>query len=454
MGGMNRWVKVGLVLLVLFLGTAVLGRLALPRVVDALPGSIRGRLPEPIIDLVTTPLPTALPAPQISSQGTPFNIIIPTIAAEPTATMTAAPAETAVIESPETAATQEPTPTLAPSPTSTPTPPPTATKIPPPPSARINGMAVIPQRFNNCGPTNLSMTLNYYAEPRDQLDIAAVLKPNADDRNVSPEELVNYVNEQTNLRAAAYSGGSLEMMKHLLAAGFPVIVEKGLIEDPDHGWIGHYVTLFGYDDGRQEFDTLDSFLGPWDSSGLPVGYSEMAEYWRHFNHTFVLVYRPEQESQVQEIVGPVMLDPLLMWQQAALAAQQQVETEPENAFIWYNLGTNLTRLAQLTGEMDYYEGAVSAFDRAREIGLPFRMLWYQFQPYSAYLAVGRYEDVSTLVNAVLSNSGGLDVEETYYYQGQLREAMGDISGAAVSYQEAVRLNPGYEAAIAALAEVN
>jgi tetratricopeptide (TPR) repeat protein len=357
--------------------------------------------------------------------------------------------ETAAAEPSETAAL-EPTPTLVPSPT--PSPQPTATKIPPPPSARINGMAVIPQRFNNCGPTNLSMTLNYYTEPRDQLEIAAVLKPNADDRNVSPEELVNYVNEQTNLRAAAYSGGSLELMKHLLAAGFPVIVEKGLIEDPDHGWIGHYVTLFGYDDGRQEFDTLDTFLGPWDSSGLPVSYTEMAEYWNHFNHTFVLVYRPEQESQVREILGPVMLDPPAMWQQAALAAQQQVEAEPDNAFAWFNLGTNLTHLAQLTGEMAYYEGAVSAFDRAREIGLPFRMLWYQFQPYPAYLAVGRYEDVFTLVNAVLSNSGGLDVEETYYYQGQLREAMGDAAGAVVSYQEAVRLNPGYEAAVAALAE--
>jgi tetratricopeptide (TPR) repeat protein len=419
-------------------------------VVDALPGSIRGRLPEPIIDLVTTPLPTALPAPQVSSQNTPFNITIPALApVEPTETITAEPVETAAAEPSETAAL-EPTPTLVPSPT--PSPQPTATKIPPPPSARINGMAVIPQRFNNCGPTNLSMTLNYYTEPRDQLEIAAVLKPNADDRNVSPEELVNYVNEQTNLRAAAYSGGSLELMKHLLAAGFPVIVEKGLIEDPDHGWIGHYVTLFGYDDGRQEFDTLDTFLGPWDSSGLPVSYTEMAEYWNHFNHTFVLVYRPEQESQVREILGPVMLDPPAMWQQAALAAQQQVEAEPDNAFAWFNLGTNLTHLAQLTGEMAYYEGAVSAFDRAREIGLPFRMLWYQFQPYPAYLAVGRYEDVFTLVNAVLSNSGGLDVEETYYYQGQLREAMGDAAGAVVSYQEAVRLNPGYEAAVAALAE--
>jgi tetratricopeptide (TPR) repeat protein len=166
-----------------------------------------------------------------------------------------------------------------------------------------------------------------------------------------------------------------------------------------------------------------------------------------------LVYRPEQENQVREILGPVMVEPLLMWQQAALAAQEQLETEPENAFIWFNLGTNLTELARLTGETGYYQSAAAAFDRAREIGLPFRMLWYQFRPYVAYLAVGRFEDVSVLVNAVLSTSGGLDVEETYLYQGYLRRAMEDVQGAVAAYREAVRLNPGYEAAVMALAEV-
>jgi tetratricopeptide (TPR) repeat protein len=441
---MNRWIKVSLVLVVLLGCTAVLGWLALPGVVDALPGSIRGRLPDQVIALVTTPLPTALPAPQVSSQNTPFAIVIPTLI--PATYTPAAPTAASMAET-----TAEPTPTLMATATSSPTA--TQTSVPPPPSARINGLVVIPQRFNNCGPTNLAMALNYYGQTADQLDIAAVLKPNEDDRNVSPEELVAYVNEQTALRAAAYSGGDLDLLKYLLAAGFPVIVEKGLIEDPEHGWIGHYVTLFGYDDGRQTFDSLDSFLGPWDSSGRPVSYGEMAEKWTHFNHTFVVVFRPEQEAAVQAILGPEMLEPLLMWQRAALRAQARLETEPENAFVWFNLGTNLTHLAELTGETGYYEGAVAAFDRAREIGLPFRMLWYQFQPYAAYLAAGRFEDVSTLINATLSAGGGNDVEETFLYQGHLRRAMGDLAGARAAYEEALRLNPGYEAAQEALAEI-
>jgi hypothetical protein len=444
---MSRSLKVGIVLVVLMLGACLLGWLALPRLVDALPGSIRARLPKPVIALVTTPLPTALPAPEINNQSTPLQILVPTLAP---------PAETAVpptITPPTVGSTanNQPTPTLVSSPT--PSPLPTATKIPPPPAARINGLTIIPQRFNNCGPANLSQTLTYYAEPHDQMDIAALLRPNPDDRNVSPDELVQFVNEQTNLRATVYSGGDLALLKHLIAAGFPVIVEKGLIEEEEEGWIGHYLTLIGYDDGRQEFDTLDTLLGPWDSSGLPVAYPVMANYWSHFNHTFVLVYEPAQEDRVHQILGPVMVDPLTMWQQAAVRAQQTLDTEPDNPFIWFNLGTNLTELAQLTGDTSYYQSAAAAYDRARQIGLPFRMLWYQFRVYDAYLAVGRFDDIATLTNAILSTSGGDDVEETYLYQGHMRRAMGDIDGAIASYREAVRLNPGYEAAVQALGEV-
>jgi hypothetical protein len=449
---MNRWIKVGLVVAFFILGGCALSWLALPQIVDALPGSIRGRLPGPIIALVTTPLPTALPAPEVSGQSTPFEIVVPTLGVTQTINQSTNQPETS--QQPPAAGTAEslePTPTLIASPT--PSPEPTATKIPPPPSARINGLAIIPQRFNNCGPANLSQTMTYYGETHEQMAIAATLRPNPDDRNVSPDELAAYVNEQTNLRAAVYTGGDLILLKHLIAAGFPVIVEKGLIEDEEEGWIGHYLTVFGYDDGRQEFDTLDTLLGPWDSSGLPVSYPEMGNYWSHFNNTFVIVYQPEQEAQLHNILGPVMIEPLQMWQQAAVNAQQQLENEPENPFIWFNLGTNLTELAEVTGDTNYYQSAAAAYDRAREIGLPFRMLWYQFQPYEAYLAVGRFDDVTTLTNAVLSTSGGDDVEETYLYQGLMRLAMGNIEGAVASYQEAVRLNSGYDAAVQALREV-
>ena len=47
------------------------------------------------------------------------------------------------------------------------------------------------------------------------------------------------------------------------------------------------------------------------------------------------------------------------------------------------------------------EEAAAAFDQARQIGLPWRMLWYQFGPFEAYYETGRYDEVIALADATL-----------------------------------------------------
>jgi hypothetical protein len=330
----------------------------------------------------------------------------------------------------------------------------TPTPLPPPPSARIEGLAVVPQKFNNCGGATLSINLAYYGYDIPQLDIADVLKPNYEDRNISPEELVAYTKNHTGLRATVHWGGDLTLLKRLITADFPVIIEKGYEPFGYEDWMGHYLTLYGYEESAQVFYSMDTFLGPWDSSGQPEPYDETVRLWSHFNYVFVVVYPAEREQALKEILGAAMLEPAAMWQQAALRAQQDIRANSQNAFAWFNLGSSLTRLGELTGEKSYYENATAAFDQARTIGLPFRMLWYQFTPYTAYLKSGRFEDISILLQATLSTLGGQNTEETYFYQGQLLLAQGDVNGARRVWQTAVSLNPNYLAAQEALTEIN
>jgi len=186
---------------------------------------------------------------------------------------------------------------------------------------------------------------------------------------------------------------------------------------------------------------LDTFLGPWDSSGRADSYDTLAEYWQQFNNTFLVVYPPEAAVEVGELVGEPFNDPLVMWQQAAEAAQRLTAVAPDNAFIWFNLGSSLTHLGQLTGQGSYYENAAAAFDQARTVGLPWRMLWYQFEPYEAYLANGRYDDVLTLTSATLQSSGGQFVEETYLYRGYALLAQGDEAGARAAWEQALAIRP-------------
>lgn len=452
----GRFAKLGLTLVVIVIVAFGLWQL-LPHAAAALPGRVRQYIPEEMLALVTTPLPTALPAPVLPAISP--TILVPTeTAVPPTPEVTPTGLTTTTAESDSTNSTAQPTPSLVPSPTATPTTTPTPTPSLPA-VANISGLSIIPQKFNNCGPTNLTIVLNYYGVAVDQFDVAAVVRQNYEDRNVSPEELAGYVAQQAagdhaGLKAAVFRGGDLWQLKQLLAAGFPVIIEKGLIPDEATGWMGHYLTLYGYNDGEGAFLVLDTFLGPWNEGEQRwETYETVMEYWAHFSNTFLVVYRPEQEGQLQEVLGLTMFDPLAMWAHAAEQAQQAIESNNHDAFAWFNRGTALTHLGQLTGERSYYEQAAAAFDQARLIGLPPRMLWYQFQPYEAYLAVGRLEDVLVLAEATLVSQGGRNVEETYFYQGRALLAQGDTAGATAAFRRAASLNPNYAPAQEALAAV-
>lgn len=437
---MNNRVKYGLLLIVL-MQLAIIALLFLaPRLVSALPGEYRVRLArvpivERLLEVGVTPLPTALPAPA-GTVSRP-EITIPNIP-ELTATPVVVPTNESVSAIAESA-TVEPTPLLTPTPSPTETPLPTPTPRPLPRQARVDGLTIIAQGFNNCGPANLAINLNFYGNTTTQVEAAAFLKPNSEDRNVSPWQMVDYVNEQTDLRAFVGSGGDLELIKRFLANGMLIVIEKGY-ELESEGWLGHYLTMFAYDDDKQEFLSLDTNLGPWDSSGRVDSYQMVEHYWQQFNYTFFVVYPPEKEALVQELLGPDMLDVSVMWQRAAERAQAEIEAEPENAFTWFNLGESLTRLGELTGEMAYYENGASAFDQARTLGIPPRIVWYQFRPYIAYMKVGRYQDILDLAEVTLSSQGGRNVEETYLYQGHALAYLGDGQGAIDAYEQALRLN--------------
>ncbi|MFK7805543.1 MAG: C39 family peptidase [Anaerolineae bacterium] len=347
------------------------------------------------------------------------------------------------------------TPTAVP-PTSTPTPSPT----PMPLNHQIIGLVNQPQKANNCGPTNLSIVLNFYGDNTTQAEAANYLKPNRDDRNVSPWQISDYVNEFTNLRSITRANGNQELLQELVASGFPVVIEKGY--DPEaadaYGWYGHYLTVFGYDIAKQEYNTIDTFLGPFIDKDVQVqGYTledgyiysfdYVAKYWQQFNYTFYIVYEPQREEELYAILGDDYIYTEDNWEAAARRAQSQLETDPDNAFVWFNLGTSLTELGKKTRNAEHYEKAAVAFDRARSLGLPSRMLWYQHSPFTAYNEMGRHEDALELANATLVDAGGRTIEEVYLHKGHTLVYLGEFEDALAAYNQAISLNSGYYPAI-------
>ena len=305
---------------------------------------------------------------------------------------------------------------------------PGASLPPPPPSARIGPVTHVWQTWNNCGPATVTMALSSLGRAESQAAAVNFLKTSKDDKNVGPSELVSYARAR-GLNAEWRVGGDLVVLKRLLAENIPVIVEVGF--NPDgKDWMGHYRLLVGYDDATARFTAYDSYLAP--GVNVPQPYDKFDSDWRAFNRTFIPIYRVGQVETVNAIAGSADTEPQHL--RALAIASRELAENPKDAFVWFNQGMSLTSLGRTA------EGAES-FDQARLLKLPWRMLWYQFGPFDAYLAEGRLNDVLTLANANLAQTS--DLEESHFFKGRALQESGRFAEARASYLRALAANSRY-----------
>lgn len=387
----------------------------LPPRLQAVPYRLRALVRRPVT-------PVALPPPSAPGAQTGRSTSEPVRAAD-AATPGAGVPPTPGAGVPPTAGASVP-PTAAASPTASPRPTVGA--------ASLAGVRHAYQTWNNCGPATISMALSVLGLDEGQAKAAQRLKPDPDDKNVGLDELARYAAERGAGTTLRY-GGRVDTLAALVAAGYPVIVETWFEPEPGDE-MGHYRLVTGFDAARRALTMADSYLGP----AITEPYERFDADWRAFDRALLVVHPPERAADVEAIVGA---GGAAMWFGAAATAADEIR-DGADAFGWFNLGTSL--LGGGDGP-----GAVEAFDRARAIGLPWRMLWYQFGPFEAYAGADRWSDVQALAEANLANAPNL--EESWYWLGRARAADGDLAGARAAWHRAADLNPLYAAPAGALA---
>lgn len=450
------------------IGTCVFILIATPlllRVVEIPPRYI-ARLPQPLQQVISVLGPQnenrggALPTAEATIDPEMLQSILGggDATATPPATAITPATQAPLIEAPtrviasgggegDSASSAPPTPTntLPPVvyPTFTPTPMSVASvpteDYPIPPSARLYGFTAIDQTWNNCGPATIAMTLSRYnwaPEGSPQAVAASWLKPDPEDKNVSPWEIVAFVNDHVpGVKAIARTGGTLNQIKRLLTT-FPVMVETGY-QPAGEDWMGHYRLIVAYDDTMRQFFFYDSHEGIGDDEmGVRMGYAEFDRHWQAFNRVYIVVYQPAQEQTLRSLLGADW-DAQQNLMNTLERNKRDAQTDPRNPFAFFNLGTTYTHLG------DYQKAAI-AYDQALQLDLPWRMSWYQFGPYEALFSVGRYGDVLSLAEHTLGSTPY--VEETYYWLGRVYEQLGKTDDAIYHYQQAVRRNPNYDEA--------
>ncbi len=358
---------------------------------------------------------------------------------------------------PEVVATYTPSPTPTRGPSSTPEPTATITPSPTPlpPAVALKGVRYVDQHgaYNYCAPANLAMGLSYWGWKGTRSDTGQILKPFDRDLNVMPYEMVDYVTNQTDLKAVWRSGGTLDTLKTFTAAGFPVLVEKGAYMLDLTGkvtWMGHYQVITGYNDRTQEFIAQDSFYRP----DFPVTYAEMEKGMRAFNGVFIVIYPPDREADVNALLGPYAEE-----QSADQIALKRADMEKDSLtgidqyFAWFNRGTSLVRLQDYAGAASAYDQAFKLYELLPKDSRPWRMLWYQTGPYFAYFYSGRYQDVVDLASLTINNANNPYLEESFYWRGLAYRTIGKPDEAVQDFKTALEYHPGFAPALEQLSQM-
>lgn len=352
--------------------------------------------------------------------------------------------------------THQPGPTLKPTIPSTPL----------PATVMLTGVKYEHQhgRLNYCGPANFSMALTYWGWNGNRDVVGKVVKPSDKDKNVMPYELQDFITDNVpGMTSVVRYGGDLEMLKRMVSAGFPVVVEKGIYEldiNGKYGWMGHYAFVTGYDDTTQEIIYQDTYQPEPQTNPGPnrhIKDSTFIEGWRAFNYLFVVVYPMEKEHDVMTLLGP-LADEVQAARQALSIAQteSQTLTDIDRFFAWFNVGTSHITLLEYADAAVAYDYAFNLYANlnVEDSVRPYRMMWYQTGPYKAYYYTNRFSDVINLADTTLNETISEPVlEESLYWRGRAYYMAGKTDLAVKDYRDALKVHPKWIPATQALQDL-
>ena len=293
------------------------------------------------------------------------------------------------------------------------------------------------QRWNNCGPVTAAMTLSLFGVQQSQSQAALWLKPNGDDKHVSGEEMIWYL-EQFGLKGQIRVGGNIQLIEALLANDIPVIIYDLLNDAED---IGHYRVMRGYNRKKQTLISNDSYYGP----QRKLSYSQFLKLWKPFNYKFIPVYKLEDEEKVRKILGETYINDYKMYENSLQMTDRDLTANQNDVFALLNKAESLLGLAKFSEAKD-------AFEKAQSLGLPRRTLWYITFPAKIYRELGEFDKVFELSERVFA-SGAASSSEYYYERGLIYQAKNQKEKAKAEFNLALKYQPNYRLARQALEKI-
>lgn len=285
------------------------------------------------------------------------------------------------------------------------------------------------------------MDLSFYGVHVGQEELADILRPThnmtgkGDDKSTPPDEIAAQA-EAYGLVAYFRPNGNIDLLKRLVVAGFPVMTRTLLNTSED---FAHYRVIKGYDDAKNEIIDEDGMQG----ENATFSYTDFLALWKPFNYEYVVLATPDEQTEVESILG-ADTDSATAWHEAAQSAKQALTTDSGDTAAEFNLSVADYHVGD-------YQGSVTAFEVA-EPSLSEHALWYQMEPIESYYELGDYDEVFSLAQKIFADNNPA-YPELYVIEGESYLKEGDVSSAKTAFETALKYNKNLKSAQGGLASV-
>jgi hypothetical protein len=257
-----------------------------------------------------------------------------------------------------------------------------------PVKADVGPMRHIWQSLNNCGPAAVVMALSTLGVDADQEDARLALRGADVRRGMGPGPVDPWVRQSYGLRSVSRLNGTIDLMKRFVANGFAPMVTQWM-QDPTISRIAHWRTVRGYDDTLKVFYVNDPMLG----ANVALPYEWFNANWQAFSYRWMVLYRPADAAQVQQIVGPDWSELAMRDRFYARAKADALAQDTSSAWLAY-------------GEAAYQDGwfaeAVAAFERGMQLGSATGVFTVRSSYPLALRALGRQSDANSAAATLAS----------------------------------------------------
>ncbi len=305
------------------------------------------------------------------------------------------------------------------------------------------GNLVLPgfEQVNNSrydGTNSLGIVLNYWGMHVSATDLRNTLMPE-NDQTIQLSELESFALER-GMAADLRMGGDAAVLRRLVKAGFPVIVEIG--DGNGSQWKGRFQVIKGYNFYAQNFFTT----WPEPSQGLQnfIQFDELVYRWQYLNNPFLVIFDP-QKMNIDSLYTALeeFSTPSTSYLLARYNAVYNNSYPGGEFFSKFNFATSLFYLNDFHGAALAYDQAFQIMEKMPADERPANILLYQIQPYRAYYFDSQYQRLVDLASQTILQAGDKAPDDSYFWRGMGYQALGQYDQAVADFQEALKCNPHY-----------